>query len=133
MQRTTRIKFCSTLRTRVAAREILVHGELPPTPPAEDRLCGPLTARPDLRLMAGERVVAADAGVVPSATLVLDGDHVAVGVPVDTLCYRGDVDAVDLRPRGRRGGLVRLLSGRAGVTGLRALSHGYMSSCAAMR
>lgn len=47
--------------------------------------------------MAGQGVMAADAGVVLAAALVPDGDDVQVRVPVGALCGGGHVDAVDER------------------------------------
>lgn len=79
----------------VPTSQVFVDGQFSAAPPAEHGSCIPLVPWPDVRGMLGKGVVAANAGVVLSAALVLDSDDVPVRVPVGTLCGGSDVDAVD--------------------------------------
>lgn len=95
MQSATRIKRRLTPRTCIPAAQILLHAQFPPTPSTQhDGRNASFAPRPHLRLVARQRLVTADAGIVLPAALVLDGNHVAVRAPVRTLCDRCDIHAV---------------------------------------
>lgn len=81
----------------VSRAQILIDRQFAATASAEHNLCVAFMPWPDLRGMAGQGVMAADAGVVLAAALVPDGDDVQVRVPVGALCGGRDVDAVDER------------------------------------
>lgn len=78
MQSAPRVELRLTPRTCIPAAQVLVHRQLAPTSSTQhnsrDASFGP---GPDLRLVARQRLVTANTGVVSPAALVLDGDHVA--------------------------------------------------------
>lgn len=89
MQRTPGIEAGSTARASIRTCEVLFDGHLEAAFPAQHGFdLARLVLRPDLGRVPSELLVAADAGVVGTTALVLDGDYVAVGVPVRTLCGR---------------------------------------------
>lgn len=92
---TARVEVRGTAWAFISRAQVLIHRQFATTAAAEHSLCVAFVPWPDLRRMVGQGVMAADAGVVPAAAFVLDGNYVQVRVPVGTFCGGRHVDAVD--------------------------------------
>lgn len=98
---TPRIEALPTLSTTAPTIHILFDTEDMLAGATKHRIVASSTFRPDSRLVSLTRVVAADAGIVLLAAVVLDGDDVERRVPMGTLGQWCDRDTVDSWRRGR--------------------------------
>ena len=82
-------------RAGKARREVVPDGEFRSTRPTEDGSLAELLPLPARGSVAFELLVAGGAGVVPSATLKLDGDDVEFAVIVDAASLAIDQPSMD--------------------------------------
>jgi hypothetical protein len=100
---TPRIESLLTLSTTAPTIHVLFDTEDMLAGATKHRIIASSTHRPDPRLVSFTRVVAADAGIVLLAAVVLDGDDIERRVPMGALGQWCDRDTVDSWRRGRIG------------------------------
>lgn len=95
------VKGGVAVRAAGIAREIVGDGKSCAASAAENGGFVEFGMRPGFERMAGEGVVAILAGIEEAAAAHLDGDDVESGMVMEAAGLRVEVEAVDLRRRGR--------------------------------